>query len=151
MQQDVAPVAPSKTLADKRARGQRGQSMVEMALVLPFFLVIVMATIDFGWALRSYIVTTNAAREGARVGAVGYPEAEIKDRVVEKSTGILDTTDVTVTYDSTNPGAPGTDVVVSVDYDHSYISPLGPLLSLISGGTVPDPLPISTSTTMRIE
>ena len=63
MQQDVAPVAPSKTFADKRARGQRGQSMVEMALVLPFFLVIVMATIDFGWALRSYIVTTNAARE----------------------------------------------------------------------------------------
>jgi Flp pilus assembly protein TadG len=122
--------------------------MVEIALVLPFFLVVVMATIDFGWGLHSYIVMTNAAREGARAGVVGASEADIKARVVEKSSGLLETSDVTVT----NPqGAPGTDLTVRVDYDHSFISPLGPLLNTLSGGTVPDPLPMSSSTTMRME
>jgi hypothetical protein len=122
--------------------------MVEIALVLPFFLVVVMATIDFGWGLHSYIVMTNAAREGARAGVVGASEADIKARVVEKSSGLLETSDVTVT----NPqGTPGTDLTVRVDYDHSFISPLGPLLNTLSGGTVPDPLPMSSSTTMRME
>ena len=122
--------------------------MVELALVLPLFLVIVMATIDFGWALRSYIVITNAAREGAREGVIGASEADIQVRVVEKSDGLLETGDVTVT-NAESP--PGTQLSVQVDYDYTYISPLGALLNLISGGGVPDPLPISSSTTMRME
>jgi Flp pilus assembly protein TadG len=122
--------------------------MVEIALVLPLFLVVVMATIDFGWALRSYIVMTNAAREGARVGVVGASEADIKAVVVEKSSGLLEAADVTVTNAQS---APGTDLTVRVDYDHSFISPLGPLLNMLSGGSVPDPLPMSSSTTMRME
>jgi len=119
-----------------------------MALVLPVFLLIVMATIDFGWALRSYIVITNSAREGARVGVVGASEADIKAAVAEKSGGLLTEDDVTVTNAQS---APGTNLSVAVSYDHEYISPLGGLLDLVSGGSVPDPLPISSSTTMRME
>jgi len=146
--QDAAPLAPKTNVLYKRNRRQRGQSMVEMALVLPLFLVIVMATIDFGWALRSYIVLTNSAREGARVGAIGASEADIQTRVVSKSAGLLETADVTVTNAQS---APGTELSVRVDYDHNYISPLGPLLDLISAGSVPDPIPISSTTTMRME
>ena len=145
---DDAPPAAKRNVPNKRARRERGQSMVEMALVLPLFLVIVMATVDFGWALRSYIVVTNAAREGARDGVVGASEADIKATVVDKSSGLLNASDVTVTNAQTEPG---TELTVSVDYDYHYISPLGPLLNLLSGGAVPDPVPISSSTTMRME
>jgi Flp pilus assembly protein TadG len=129
-------------------RRERGQSLVELALVLPVFLLIVMATIDFGWALRSYIVITNSAREGARVGVVGADEDDIKARVVDKSAGLLEVANVTVTNAQTEPG---TELSVRVDYQHAYISPLGSLIELISGGSIPDPLPISSTTKMRME
>ncbi len=40
-----------------------------MALVLPILLLLVAAIADFGRAFNSYIVITNAAREGARYAA----------------------------------------------------------------------------------
>jgi Flp pilus assembly protein TadG len=140
----VEPRVPS----GRRKRGQRGQSIVELSLILPVFLILVMGTIDFGWALRSYSVITNAAREGARAGVVGASEDEIKAAVVAKSSGLLTKDDVTVTNARTEPG---TELTVRVDYEHHYISPLGPLLGLISGGTIPDPIPMSSTTTMRME
>ncbi|MGC9523155.1 MAG: TadE/TadG family type IV pilus assembly protein [Anaerolineae bacterium] len=61
---------PTKVnVSKRRCRKQRGQSLVEMALVLPLLLLLVAAVADFGRAFNSYIVITNAAREGARVGA----------------------------------------------------------------------------------
>jgi Flp pilus assembly protein TadG len=122
--------------------------MVELALVLPVFLLIVMGTIDFGWAFRSYIVATNAAREGARYGAIGAAESAIVDRVVDRSSGVLDADDVTVTNAQ---GDSGDDVTVSVSFGYEYITPLGGLLNLVSGGALPDPLPISSETVMRLE
>jgi hypothetical protein len=119
-----------------------------MALVIPVFLLIVMATIDFGWALRSYIVITNSAREGARVGVIGASEDEIKAAAVEKSGGLLEEANVTVVNAQEEPG---TELSVTVDYEHEYISPLGGFINLVSGGSIPDPLPISSTTTMRME
>ena len=50
-------------------RRRRGQSLVEMALILPVLLLLVAAAADFGRAFNSYIVINNAAREGARFAA----------------------------------------------------------------------------------
>jgi hypothetical protein len=130
------------------ARGERAQGLVEFALVLPLFLVLILATVDFGWALRAYITATNSAREGARVGAVGENEAGVVGKVVSTSSGLLSSANVTVTGEQ---GAPGTSVRVDVDYDYDYITPLGSLVSMLTGGTLPSPLPINTSATMRIE
>lgn len=49
---------------------QRGAAAVEFALVLPFLLMMVLGTIDWGWYFFVREVVTNAAREGARAGAV---------------------------------------------------------------------------------
>ena len=43
----------------------RGQALVELALILPVLLLILLAAIDFGRVLFSWIEVTNAAREGA--------------------------------------------------------------------------------------
>jgi len=146
--QEATDVKSNTKVKVKRARRERGQSIVETALVLPILLVVVMATIDFGWALRSYVVITNAAREGAREGVVGTSETGIKDRVVAKADGLLETADVTVTNAQS---APGTELSVRVDHDYEFISPLGSLLGFLTGGSVPNSLPLSSTTTMRVE
>jgi Flp pilus assembly protein TadG len=142
----------------RRPQGrERGQALVEFALVLPLFTLMVMAIIDFGWAFRTYVTITNAAREGARYGVTCKTADQIKDRTVDYSSNILTTADVTVTFPPTaqNPceGATtlGEPVTVKVDYDYTYITPVGGLMSMVSGGALPSPLRLSSTTKMRIE
>jgi len=52
------------------SRAKRGQSLVEMALVLPLFLLIVFGSIDVGIMVYGHSTLSQAAREGARLGAV---------------------------------------------------------------------------------
>ena len=47
-------------------RDQEGQSIVEMAIVLPVLILLLIAVIDFARIMDASIVLTNAAREGAR-------------------------------------------------------------------------------------
>ena len=49
---------------------KRGQALIEFAFILPFLLVIVGGIVDFGLAFFVGQVIVNAAREGARAGAV---------------------------------------------------------------------------------
>jgi Flp pilus assembly protein TadG len=44
-----------------------GQSLVEFALILPIFVLLLVGVFDLGRAFFSYIAITNAAREGTRV------------------------------------------------------------------------------------
>ena len=57
-------------------RGERGQSAVEVALVLPVLLLMLAGMVDFGRAFRGYIVVNNAAREGARYGSLFPHDAD---------------------------------------------------------------------------
>jgi len=57
----------------KRLRGERGQGIVEFAMVLPFMALVVFVCILFGKALYAYIQVTHAANEGARLAAVNQP------------------------------------------------------------------------------
>ena len=51
-------------------RGERGDTLVEMALVLPVFLLLILGVVDFGRAVVLYNMTSEGAREGARVAMV---------------------------------------------------------------------------------
>ena len=137
-----------KRPTQKRSRRERGQALLEFAFVVPIFLVLVLGVVDFSWALRSWITVTNSAREGARYGAVGATCDGIKQRAVDTSADLLTVSDVSV---ANCQGDPGTDVSVTVDYDYSFITPLGDLLTLISGGTFPETLNMTSSSDMRIE
>jgi Flp pilus assembly protein TadG len=52
------------------SRAQRGQAIVEFALVVPLFLLLALALIDFSRLLFTYVSLTNGARELARSAAV---------------------------------------------------------------------------------
>ena len=58
----------------------RGQSLVEFALVLPLFLLLFMAVMDFGTAVFTYNSLTNAAREGVRLAVVNQDSASVIQR-----------------------------------------------------------------------
>lgn len=49
---------------------RRGASVVEMAIVLPVFMMVVMGIIEFGRGMMVGQLVTNAARYGARIAAV---------------------------------------------------------------------------------
>ena len=57
-------------------RSERGAAIVEFALVVPFLMLMMCATIDFGLAVYTLNNLTAAAREGGRYGAtLDYPTA----------------------------------------------------------------------------
>jgi len=67
----------------RRAGGESGQSLAELALVMPLLLMILVAMVEVGWAMRSHLIVTTASREAARFAArrvFDYPEiAEVAD------------------------------------------------------------------------
>ena len=86
----------------RRFASVRGQSVIEFALILPFLLLIVFGITEFGRALMTANILTQAAREGARVAAVGADSTDAVDRV----TDVLTAANVSVgTIDVAGPDA----------------------------------------------
>jgi Flp pilus assembly protein TadG len=54
----------------KRVRDQRGQTMVEFAIVLPILCLLLFGAIQFGILFNNYVTLTDAVRAGARKAAV---------------------------------------------------------------------------------
>jgi Flp pilus assembly protein TadG len=54
----------------RRRDGERGQSLVEMALVLPIFFLFLFGIFDFGFAFFSQMSLMNAAQEAAHAASV---------------------------------------------------------------------------------
>jgi hypothetical protein len=60
----------------KNLSGEKGASAVEFAIILPVLIMLVFGIIQFGVAYNKYISLTHAAREGARLAAVGDYEED---------------------------------------------------------------------------
>ncbi len=144
-----------------RVRGERGQSLVEFALIAPLFLVLVFAIVDFGMGFQAWITVTNSAREGARLAAVAAPASgatscsplpaagSIERRVCDTAAGL---TAAKMTLSVTNAqGQPGESVVVDVDYQYDLITPLAGLVQFISGNVLGQTITFSSTADMRLE
>jgi Flp pilus assembly protein TadG len=118
-------------------------------MVLPIFLVLVFAIVDFGMGLNAWITVTNSAREGVRLGAVGGTTSAIQTKVLGTA-ATLPGTPPTVTVTNAQ-GTPGTSVKVHVVYHYNFISPLSSLVSFVSGDNVGPTLNISSDAEMRLE
>jgi Flp pilus assembly protein TadG len=85
------------------SRSERGQAMVEFALVLPVLMFILLAIIQFGIAYNDYVTLTDAVRTGARQAAVDRqlpdPVADATARV-RSAAADLDQSQLTVTVTS---------------------------------------------------
>jgi Flp pilus assembly protein TadG len=136
--------------------------LLEFALVLPIFLLVLFAIIDFGMAFHAWIAVTSSAREGGRLGAVhpsldtagspcaGYGSLDscIEERVRDTAGSIGD--EVTVHVTNAN-GQPGESVVVDVSYAYTLITPLADVVGMITGGTIDDTFNLTSTADFRLE
>ena len=63
-----------------KGRFDGGAAAVEMALVMPLLILMVMGIIDFGRIFNGEIQLSQAAREGARVAALGFSATNVATR-----------------------------------------------------------------------
>ena len=114
--------------AAQRTPRDRGVAAVEFALLLPMLLLLIFGIIDFGRALNTQITLTQAAREGARLAALGQSSANVTSATQNAATGL---TPVTVTVTTCPAGAGATaNGTVQVNYKFSFITPLAAISSL---------------------
>jgi Flp pilus assembly protein TadG len=73
----------------RKRRDERGQSLVETALITPILLLLIVIVVDAARAIDAMMVLTNAVREGARYGSLepNPPEPAIKQIVVDDVLG----------------------------------------------------------------
>ncbi len=117
----------------KNVKSEKGQAMVEFAIVAPLLLVLVFGIIQFGIVFNHYMTLTDAVRAGARQAAVSRalpdPATAAENRVRSAAAGSLrdanDTSALVVTVTPHDPAsgqdkfAQGGDVTVTATYPYS--------------------------------
>lgn len=144
-------VHPRLRSAGWRGR-ERGQSLVEMAIVLPILLALLVGIFEFGRAWNVYQVITNVAREGARVGVIPGVSADSVSTVIEEGLlrAALDPALSEITIDGTGSGV-GTPTTVQIRYPYDFTL-LGPVVSLLeSESEPPGAVTLSSTIVMRNE
>lgn len=75
----------------KGRRSQRGQSLVEFALILPILLIILLGLLDLGRLWYAYVAVTDAAAEGATYAALDPSDmTQIYQRAQDASGGLVE-------------------------------------------------------------
>ena len=128
----------------KILKTNKGQALVEFALIIPMLLLLVFGVIEFGRIFGAGLTVNNSAREGARLGAIGATDSAIITRVTN-SAGILDSSLVAVTITPTESSrVRGGDIQVNVSYPVTVVAPF---ISIITGNIVI----VDSTCVMRVE
>ena len=142
----------------RRWRSNRGVALVESALVLPLVLLLSVSVFEFGRAFQSWMVLTNASREGARLAAMpsGNPtDAEGRVRQYMQSGQLSGHASAPVSVDRSATimvnGVPESASLVAIDYPFNFIM-LQPVAQLVVAGSLTGaPLTIHAESVMRNE
>jgi len=153
-------------VARKLCKGRAGQAMVEFALVVPIFMLLVIGVIEFGRAWNLQQTITDAAREGARRAVVFDPTltvAEVQTAVKAKIQAAgFDSTLATIVWQDCTAGTGSCtalanfnalnrgdvlNVQVRMPYRFIFLKPLMNLANTSSNGS----LTLQTATQMRKE
>lgn len=122
-----------------------GQSLIEFALILPLFILMVTVFIDLGRAISLYSQISNAVREGTRY-AVVHQSGTIAEQDAIK--GVINQYLTGVVLDSITITAP-TKVTPAVLIVATYLYvPITPGLKFLLGGGAGFPLVITSSSTV---
>ena len=128
----------------------RGAAAVEFALVLPLLLLVLFGIIDFGRALNAQLTLTQAAREGVRLAALGYPNATVEARAQAAAPALSGVT-VTVAAACAPGAGPTADAQVNVRYSFSFVTPVGAIAGLFYGSGFGGPIILTAQGVMPCE
>jgi Flp pilus assembly protein TadG len=136
---------------------QRGQSIIEIALVTPLLLIALYIPADFGISFFMGNLTQNAAREGARIGS-GLQKSgtapdfvfdtiqanTVKTEVLDRMPAFLSNKSVTLKFYDGTTCMQFIEVTAQGDYNFFLYQ-----LMRLFGGNVPNFVTISRTTQMR--
>jgi Flp pilus assembly protein TadG len=134
-------------------REDRGQSLVEFALMVPILFLLIVGLVDIGQGLQAYVALGNAVRETARETAVhgaaastpwgpAANDANVTTSLRSRAVG-LDGSAITVTSSwPSGSNAQGNEAVITATYTFQ------PAASALIGGVT---LPLSAQTRVRIQ
>jgi len=146
----------------RRAHNHKGTTVVELALVLPFFLLLIFGIIDFGWYFFIEHTLQYATREGTRLALVGGSlqgkdgnpmtrEDSIISTIKENASLAVNPSSLSIYIfpigdDYKDPGnwqdpnskpdagSPGQYMRVKTQYTYKFLTPL--IGALFTGGTI---------------
>lgn len=156
--------------------GQRGQSLVEIGLMLPIMMLLLMGIIDLGFVLYAHVQVAAASYEGARTGSLfrgdldkSWPENDADRNVAARAAvvgamGRLDTStvlnfrvttdnatsDVKIAYEPLVPTDPPSPLRTGEEMIVS-VQYRQPLFFHFLPGMIGDRWQVSTSTRIRIQ
>jgi Flp pilus assembly protein TadG len=127
------------------SRRDKGQGLLEVALLLPVLIVIAAGILDLGRAYMTLVALNDAAAEGAAYAAIHPPadctddaaEQQIRNRAADASNALvqLDPAPGLITVDCSNPATPGNPITVTVGYSYTLITPV--LNAIVPSGVIP--------------
>jgi hypothetical protein len=125
-------------------RDDGGQATIEAALTLPIVLIALLLIVQVGVVVRDALALQNAAREGARAGAITAHDDAIRD-AVRAGAGPLEADAIEITVDPASPERRrGQMLDIGLRYDVRLEIPI---VSRILTAT----LPLRATASMRME
>jgi len=104
---------------------EKGQSIVEVAILFPILILLLMGVMDLGRAYYATVALNDAAEEGAMYAAID-PEnlTEIQNRAVHASSGLITFETDNVARVPSSGFTAGAPVTVTVTYDFELYTPI---------------------------
>ena len=137
-------------MLNRLRKKEKGQALVEFALVLPLLIGLVCGIIDYGWLFYNYLSLQNACREGARKACVISSSDSYEDIVTEKvkqNLPLAQQDELNVTVEYTESNRVDGDVVVTAEAHVYFLTPvLGTVYKEENGGKV-----IKSTLVMKVE
>jgi archaellum component FlaF (FlaF/FlaG flagellin family) len=136
-----------------KIRDEKGQSIVELALVLPILILLIGAIIDFGWLYSCQISANNAVREAARYTAIHIYDSSTDNDTLIAHDIVLDEApqlpegETTVTLSHLDLDGDGATDSVKI----SLTAPIKLMTGISSTILGKSEITISSATIMRIE
>ncbi|MCK5687190.1 pilus assembly protein [bacterium] len=119
--------------------GKKGQSLLEMALIIPIFLFIIVGMAEFFSIITTKITLINATRSAARFASLNMPfddhklDSVVYNQVKDYSTTVLASdkfTSIIVNFSNDTQG--NNHVSVNSDYKYKLIFPFHSVMSLVA-------------------
>jgi len=139
----------------KQSFAEQGQSLVEVALIIPALLILFMGIAEVGFYLYAQVQVANAAREGARYGSLCKQNDTCATLTTEVESAVLSeaellkmdgtNTSVAVQWSGSVPPTTSTPITVTVAYTHTspFISNFVPMF--------PTELPVEHTVVMQFD
>lgn len=128
--------------------GDAGAAIVEMAFILPVFLLLTFGIFEFGRGWLIVNTMNHATREALRLAATRAGLTADDTAVINKANAVLANAGLTgATVTNTAPGGTPPAVTVTTTLNFTFMTGIGPIL----GFSFPGSIALNSTATMRYE